>query len=655
MSALVSGLLASTGGLRVLATSREALGVAGERAWPLDPLEVPPADSSPGEVRASEAGTLLLSRLPLNVATQSLSAADVAAVGVICRSLDGMPLALELAAARSRTLSLPDLADRLATSINELQGSGHSVVPRHQTMRAALDWGHDLLSPRAKRGLQGMSVFAGGCDLAAFAAVCTDDTDSALDVLDELVRTSFVVADFSRSPSRYRMLEPVRQYAAGLLDASGERDDRERRHLLHYARYARAMHDGEDEPESNLLEAMLPELSNLRAALDVAIRTPDTAETGLWLAADMYDVWTAGAHHAEGVSRIDGLLRTGGGSPDGRSRAARVAGIVAALMGHRGPALALAEQALDEARRGGSSVQERRARQVLSDILSEGGSVAEARQILGPALPAGRHQSTDVDAFCLVGQARLDLVAGALDEAETVARLVVAGPFGSWGWLGPTAQSILAQVMFERGDLDAARAWIGETLSLCDRIGDSQSLDGAHLDLVQIECAAGRTDAAEEHLRAAVEIAPNAHRDETPFLEAGATLALCNHSPAQALALAAAGLTIVGETGNARSECVFLRLQGDAHLSTGDVAEALATFERLVDRAAPIPYPCRTAEGHEGAAAANVALGRTAEADRHLDDAAAIRERTGTRPRRRPVVDDLLAARAADDTRDRPV
>jgi predicted ATPase/DNA-binding SARP family transcriptional activator len=648
MSALVSGLLTSTGGVRVLATSREALGVAGERAWPLDPLEVPPVDSSPGEVRTSEAGTLLLSRLPLNVATRSLGDDDVAAVGVICRSLDGMPLALELAAARSRTLSLPDLADRLATSINELQGSGHSVVPRHRTMRAALDWGHDLLSPRAKRALRAMSVFAGGCDLPAFEAVCTDDADPALDVLDELVRTSFVVADLSRSPARYRMLEPVRQYAAELLDASGERDERERRHLRHYAAYGRALHGGEDEPEHNLLEAMRPDLGNLRVALDTATRSLDRTEAGLWLAADMYDVWTAGAHHAEGLSRIDGLLRTGGGSPDGRSRSARIAGIVAALIGHRETALALVEQALDEARRGGTRAQERRARQVLSDILGEDGSVEAARQILGPALPAGRDQSTDVDAFCLVGKARLDLVAGALDEAESVARLVANGPFVSRGWLGPAALSVLAEVMFERGELDAARAWHSEALSLCDRIGDLQSVAPAHLDLVQIECAAGRAEAADDHLRAAVESSPKTHRDEAPFLEAGAALALCGGSPAQALSLAAAGLGVAIETRNAWSECLLLRLLGDAQLETGDVVGALATFERLVDRADPIPYLCRAADGHEGAAAANVALDRTGAADRHLATSAAIRERNGSRPRQRPAVDALLAAVVAN-------
>ena len=127
-----------------------------------------------------------------------MSTDEVAAVGTICRSLDGIPLGLELAAAHSRTLSLLELADRLDRSISELAPPRHGVTPRHRTMRAALDWGYQLLTPSAQAALRAMSVFAGGCDLPAFAAVCHDDAaPAAVDVLDELVRTSFVTVDFT--------------------------------------------------------------------------------------------------------------------------------------------------------------------------------------------------------------------------------------------------------------------------------------------------------------------------------------------------------------------------------------------------------------------------------------------------------------------------
>ena len=126
---LVNRLLVSSPGVRVVATSRQPLDVAGERVWSLDPLGVPPANGSSEEVQASESGALFIARLPINVTTRSLGAEDVAAVGMICRSLEGMPLALELAAARSRTLSLPDLADRLQDSISEVTLPAHGVLP----------------------------------------------------------------------------------------------------------------------------------------------------------------------------------------------------------------------------------------------------------------------------------------------------------------------------------------------------------------------------------------------------------------------------------------------------------------------------------------------------------------------------------------------
>ena len=126
---LAGGLLGSNPGVHVLATGREPLDVAGERVWPVDPLDVPPPNSSSAEIRTSPSGALFIARLPANVANSMSSADDVAAVGTICRNLEGWPLALKLAAARTRTLALPDLADRLGHSIGELALPGHGTLP----------------------------------------------------------------------------------------------------------------------------------------------------------------------------------------------------------------------------------------------------------------------------------------------------------------------------------------------------------------------------------------------------------------------------------------------------------------------------------------------------------------------------------------------
>ncbi len=155
-------------------------------------------------------------------------------------------------------------------------------------MRSALDWGFELLSPPAQTVLQGMSVFAGGCELDAFAAVCIDeDSPPADEVLDELVRTSFVTVDFAAAqPPRYRLLEPVRQYAAELLDAAGERDERQRRHLQHYLDLAQTLHRLGIEPAQPVPIAQLQrDLGNFRVALDWAAAATERADAGLRLAA----------------------------------------------------------------------------------------------------------------------------------------------------------------------------------------------------------------------------------------------------------------------------------------------------------------------------------------------------------------------------------
>ena len=215
-----------------------------------------------------------------------------------------------------------------------------------------------------------MSVFAGGCELPAFATVCLGDDDPpAVDVLDELVRTSFVTVDFRSEPARYRLLQPVRQYAAELLDGTGDGDDRRQRHLLHYLDVARAQTDDEHQPDHRVsVERLERELGNFRVALDWAAAATERTEAGLWLAFHLQYLWISGTHHAEGVGRIAGLLRSGAGTPEARSAAARVASIIEMHRGDGHQRLRFGEQAVDEAIAATDRVYEGRARQVLSRI-----------------------------------------------------------------------------------------------------------------------------------------------------------------------------------------------------------------------------------------------------------------------------------------------
>jgi predicted ATPase/DNA-binding SARP family transcriptional activator len=658
----ISRLLASNRGLWLVATSREPLDVAGERVWPLDPLGVPSDGCSPEQIRNSESAALFLARLPMNLAAHPLSGEEIGAVGDICRCLAGMPLGLELAAARTRTLSLRELAERLERSISELKLPGHGVSPRHRSMRAALDWGYRLLSPPAQQALRAMSVFAGGCELAAFDAVCLDDGEPTLEVIDELVRTSFVVTDTSNIPTRYRQLEPVRQFAAELLDAAGDRQDRRQRHLQFYGDLARTSRDHQDKTGQVPLEPLLRELGNLRVALDWAQAAPDTTEAGLRLAADMFSVWTGAAHHAEGVARLVGLLDSGHGSPHARSRAAINAAIIAGHRGRLGPhspwsaahddqAIALCEQALHEARRGADDAQERMARHILAQILMDRGDVDAAARRQLAATPTGSEQTSDTDAVCIITHAWFDIIVADLDKATTRLQQVVTGPYRNAFWIGTAARWFLGEVMLERGDHDRARSWIAEALVLGETNGDPDAIIDAHLELVIVECAAGHRDAADAHFRVATQLRQNTNPlGDLAFLEARAALALNSTSPGDALALAEAALALANDTASALHRCVCLRLLGDAQVAAGDLDLACSTFDQLIVHAGAIPAPCRLAEGHEGAAAAAHARGKLQAAHQHLAAATKIRQRTSTQRLPRPAIDNHLVALGAERT-----
>ena len=475
------------------------------------------------------------------------------------------------------------------------------------------------------------------------------------------MRTSFVTVDVAASPARYRLLEPVRQYARELLDASGQRDDRRRRHLEYYADFARALHDGEDESGIVPLDELLGELGNLRVALDWAAEAPEETDVGLWLAGDLYHVWTAGAHHAEGAGATRGPAahrpRVAGRAIQ---RAARNAAIVAAHVGHGDRSLGPRRAG---ARRGGGRRQQRpRASRPPSARPVPPRPRRRRGRPGGPLRPrsrAGFEQTTDVDAFCLVTKVELDLVVGALDEAEATARRVLTGRFGSLPWLGPAVRFLLGEIMMERGDLEHARSWLNEALALSEAIGDSHSAVDAHLAprphrvrSRPLRRRRGRPLQRSGSIDAGPQHAPGT----SSFLEAGVALALCGDSPGQAVGLAEAALARADEILERGPPVLCLRLLGDAQVSTGDLAGALATFEQLIARAEPVPSPCRVAEGHEGAAAVNNALGQVRAASGHLAKAAEIRQRTGTRtspqagarPARRP----LIAYRAADNGSD---
>ncbi|MFF4447851.1 BTAD domain-containing putative transcriptional regulator [Streptomyces sp. NPDC001502] len=272
-AALAERLLTHCPDVRILATSREPLGVPGESLRPVEPLPDPIALRLLGDRGAAARAGFTIEE-------------DPAAAAEICRRLDGLPLAIELAAARLRLLTPRQIADRLDDRFRLLTSGARTVLPRQQTLRAVVDWSWDLLDEAERTVLRRLSVFAGGCDLAAAEAVCADPSDVApydpADVLGSLVDKSLVVA--APGPDglgmRYRLLETVGEYAAErLAETAGDREATEHRHLVHYRELARTT-----EPllrghgQRAAADRLATEYENLRTALRRAVAVRDADE-----------------------------------------------------------------------------------------------------------------------------------------------------------------------------------------------------------------------------------------------------------------------------------------------------------------------------------------------------------------------------------------
>lgn len=273
-AALADHLLVRCPGLTVLATSREPLGVPGEFVHPVDPLPDPMA------LRLlADRGAAALSGFRVDADERT-----AAATAEICRRLDGLPLAIELAAARLRMLTPRQIADRLDDRFRLLSNGSRTVLPRQQTLRAVVDWSWDLLDEDERTVLRRLSVFSGGCTLAAAEAVCADGPEAARDVaglLGSLVDKSLVVAaPAADGRMRYRLLETVDEYAGERLDVAEERDATERRHLVFFRELARTT-----DPELRgagqraALELIQREYENLRTALRHAVAARDEQES----------------------------------------------------------------------------------------------------------------------------------------------------------------------------------------------------------------------------------------------------------------------------------------------------------------------------------------------------------------------------------------
>ncbi len=269
-------ILESCAFVRILSTSREPLDVAAEHVFRLPSLAVPPdSDLSARDALTYDAVRLFVDRARAVDAGFALSDLNTPDVGEICRRLDGIPLAIELAAARVRALAPHQIVRRLDHLFRLLAGGDPRALPRHQTMTALIDWSYDLLTAREQRFFESLAVFAGGCTLEAATAVCADSDEDEIDVLDlitSLVTKSLLIAELVRSEQRYWLLDTSRRYAREKLMARGDHEQVARRHALLCADLAERIERAWDiTPDREWLPRAQLELENWRAALEWAL------------------------------------------------------------------------------------------------------------------------------------------------------------------------------------------------------------------------------------------------------------------------------------------------------------------------------------------------------------------------------------------------
>lgn len=345
---LVEVLLRFCAPLRILATSREPFGLAGEKIWQVPPLSLP-ADNGRtdlAELLEKDAVQLFLDRAREANPAFKLTENNAAAVAAICRRLDGLPLALELAAARTRVLSAEQIAERLDDSFRLLTTGGRTSLPRQKTLRGVFDWSHDLLTDEQRVLLRRLAVFVGGFSLAAVEQVAvgaaqdgTIDEDNVLDALAALVDRSLVQLEPDSEPARYRLLEIVRQYAREKLAEAGEEVEYRLRHADYFLAlcesWAPRLFLGTD--DFALMATIDREHDNLRAVLDWGMATPGKVEYALRVGVGLHWYWYFRSQLLEGWRRLDSALTLARKAPAAdallQARAMVSLGVFAAIRG----------------------------------------------------------------------------------------------------------------------------------------------------------------------------------------------------------------------------------------------------------------------------------------------------------------------------------
>ena len=483
---LAETLLRACPGLRLLATSREALAIGGEAVLPISSLSLPPnAEAATPEALADcDSVRLFVDRAEAAQPAFRLSDGNVAAVVQVCARLDGIPLALELAAARVRVLTPEQIAGRLDDRFRLLSGGSRTALPRQQTLRALIDWSYDLLPPAEKALLRRLSVFAGGWALEAAETVCTghDVEDwEVLDLLSRLVAKSLVVVEPPDAGRvRYHLLENLRSYARERLAETGEANALAARHRDWFVDLAEEAEPRLSGPEQgSWLDRLEKDHDNLRAALTFSHDVGGDIEAGLRLAGALWKFWWMRGYFSEGRGFLErALANSGGVNPSLRAKALNRVGILAEAQGDYATATATYGEGLSIQKSLGDNLSVASALTNLGNVASSRGEWKTARDYYEQGLYICQELEDQKRIAILL--MNIGIVANHQQEYAKAQSLYEESLelFRMRQDLGPLSAVLLnlGDLACNQGDYVSARAYLFEGLQIAEQLGEKECI-----------------------------------------------------------------------------------------------------------------------------------------------------------------------------------
>jgi non-specific serine/threonine protein kinase len=542
---LADAILRACPRVRILATSREALGIAGELAWRVPSLTVAPVEAalSPDQLSAYEAVRLFVDRAAAVEPSFQLNGDNASAIAQVCRRLDGIPLAIELAARRVTALSVEQIAERLDERFHLLTGGSRAALPRQQTLAATVEWSYNLLSSAERALFDRLTVFAGGFDLDAAEEICSDTQNvspdlvrvsDVLDLLWHLVDKSLVVAEAeSTGLERYRLLETLRQFTRERLADRAQLQEIRRRHAAYYQALAvQAARHLLGADQVTWLDRLDREHENLQAALRFSIESQD-AEFGMRIAASLHYFWYFRAHYTEGRTLRAAVLALPATPELGALRAEVLygSGMLALHQGDYAGARGFVEEGVAFAREAGAQRQLVPTLATLGFVTRVQGDYATARRVLEEVLTLGPAEGLDeyhtamalhhLGLVSLEADADIDTAFSLNERSLTIGRRIGDRRFSG------NVLIAMARIARARGQVDLARALLAEALELHRAVGDVGQQAHMMYTLAALDADDGRLDdairlagaAARQEERLGVRVWPVIRRERDAWLE----------------------------------------------------------------------------------------------------------------------------------------